>query len=71
MPAFRACVVFLMLACPAALAQTRTTFGPNPTPLIIPETYQGNTNSTQNLAPDARRSGTFRHDHAHSGLRRT
>jgi dienelactone hydrolase len=36
-------VVFLMLACPAALAQTRTTFGPNPTPLIIPETYQGNT----------------------------
>jgi len=43
MRAFRACLVVMMLACPAALAQTRTTFGLNPTPLIIPETYQGNT----------------------------
>ena len=31
----------LLLTCSAALAQASTTFGPNPTPLLIPETYQG------------------------------
>jgi dienelactone hydrolase len=31
----------LLLAGPAALAQAPMTFGPTPTPLIIPETYQG------------------------------
>jgi dienelactone hydrolase len=42
MRVFRACLAFLMLVCPAALAQTLTTYGPQPTPLVIPETYQGN-----------------------------
>jgi dienelactone hydrolase len=31
----------LLLTCSAAPAQASTTFGPNPTPLLIPETYQG------------------------------
>lgn len=42
LPVFCACFISLTAAYPAALAQTVKTFGPEPTPLLIPETYQSN-----------------------------
>jgi dienelactone hydrolase len=40
---FHACIIVVLFVCPAALAQTPEVFGPKPTALIIPETYQGKT----------------------------